>query len=67
MFTEKTLRRFKGSVMDSHRLKTAKIIGVIGLVHNTSARPHERNVLHNTLLLGRGACIREDEILEPLQ
>ena len=53
--------------MDCHPFKTAKIRGVISLVPNTSARPHEHNVPHNRLLLGLDACSREDEILKPLQ
>ena len=53
--------------MDSHRLKTETIRGVISLVHNTSARPHEHDVPHNRLFLGRDACSHEDEIVEPLQ
>ena len=49
--------------MDSHRLKTSKMRGVITLVHNISAQPYEPNVPHDRLLVGRDACSREDEIL----
>ena len=64
---EKNFWKFKKNSMDSHRLKTAKIIADISLAYRSNTFAERMNITSHITLLGRDACSREDDILEPLQ